>query len=304
MKYSKPFLSPDQHVALWQSRGLHVPDKAEVVHHLKNIGYYRLSGYSLPFQVKNDPAKPPHTFKPGANFKDILNLYFFDRDLRLLVMDAIERIEVAFRTSLSNLMSERYGPFWYLDQALFQDDFRFSAFLSQVQEDTKAAPTGSSAKGTDVFLRHFFSTYDDPPLPPSWMVIEVVPLSTWSSIYPWLRYRNDKKALGDIYGLQWATLGSWIHAVSYIRNLCAHHSRLWNRDFTITPTFADHPSFGVTDNTRFYAQAIVLNYFMRRIAPNTRWIERLLRFIKSYPYIDPKAMGFPRWVQNIYDYEI
>ena len=96
------------------------------------------------------------------------------------------------------------------------------------------------------------------------------------------------------YGLQWATLGSWIHAVSYIRNLCAHHSRLWNRDFTITPTFADHPSFGVTDNTRFYAQAIVLNYFMRRIAPNTRWIERLLRFIKSYPYIDPKAMASPR----------
>src|SRR5258708_37873527 len=99
MKYSKPPFSFEQHIALWQSRGLSVPDTAEAIHHLKHIGYYRLCGYTLPFQIKNDNTKPPHTFKLGASFKDILNLYFFDRELRLLVMDAIERIEVSLRTN-------------------------------------------------------------------------------------------------------------------------------------------------------------------------------------------------------------
>jgi abortive infection bacteriophage resistance protein len=131
-----------------------------------------------------------------------------------------------------------------------------------------------------------------------------VPFSTWSHIFPWFRRRNDKKALGDMFGLQWETLSSWIHAVSHTRNLCAHHSRLWNREFTITPSFANHPAFRVTDNTRFYAQALILSYFMKRIVTKSKWIERVMRLIKSHHYIDPKAMGFPPTVQNIYDYEI
>ena len=304
MKYSKPPFSPEQHVALWQSRGLSVPDPAEATHHLKTIGYYRLSGYSLPLQIRNDLTKPPHTFKPGTTFKDILRLYLFDRELRLLVMDAVERIEVAFRASLSNHMSVKYGAFWYMDKALFHEDFDFYGFMGEVQEDAGATASRGSSRGTDVFLRHYFATYSDPPLPPSWMVVEVVPFSRWSSIFKWLKQRSDKKALGDLYGLQWETLASWIHAVSYVRNLCAHHSHLWNKDFTITPSFADHPSFGVTNNTRFYAQSVVLNHFMKRISPNTRWGQRLLRFIEAHPYIDPMAMGFSKWVQNIIEYEI
>ena len=219
-------------------------------------------------------------------------------------MDAVERIEVAFRSSLSNHMCLRYGAFWYMDKTLFQEDFDFYGFMGQVQEDTGAVASGGSPRGTDVFLRHTSGVYGDPPLPPSWMVVEVVPFSRWSSIFSWLKHRADRKALGDLYGLRWETLASWIHAVSYVRNLCAHHARLWNKEFTITPSFADHPKLGVANNARFYPQSVVLNYFMKRVSPNARWGQRLLRLIEQHPYIDPKAMGFPKWVQTIIEYDI
>jgi len=304
MKYSKPPLSLDQQVALLQARGLAIPDQQEAVHHLKNIGYYRLSGYAFPFQVK--ASLPAHVFKPGTIFNDILNIYRFDCELRIMAMEAIEKIEVAFRTCFSNSMSGRHGAFWYLNKAIFHDDFSYYDFIGKVQEATGANRMGAAtAKGTDEFLKHYFSTYSDPVLPPSWMIAEVLSFSTWSSIFPFLKNRSDKKAIADSFELQWETLASWIHSMAYVRNLCAHHSRLWNREFTITPSFANHPQFGVTNNTRFFAQASVLSFFMKKISPKTQWAQRIANLVKSHPCIDPQAMGFPRWVQSsMWYYEI
>jgi abortive infection bacteriophage resistance protein len=304
MKYSKPPLSLDQQVDLLQSRGLAIPDRNEAVHHLKNTGYYRLSGYALPFQDK--ASLPAHVFKAGTIFNDVLKIYRFDCDLRAITMSAIEKIEVAFRTYFSNVMSERHGAFWYLKKDVFHDDFHFYDFIEKVQENTGAVPKGAlTAKGSDVFLKHYFSTYSEPALPPSWMIVEVLSFSTWSSIYPFLKHRSDKKAIADLFELPWETLASWVHAAAYVRNFCAHHSRLWNREFTITPSFANHPKFGVTDNTRFFAQATALSYFMKKISPNLHWGQRVGDLIKSYSNIDPQALGFPRWVSRaMWFYEI
>lgn len=95
--YTKPALTIAQQVALLQSRGMVISHTATTEHYLSQINYYRLCAYWLPFESDH----VTHTFKQGTSFEQVLDLYIFDRELRLLVLDAIERIEIAIRTQLS-----------------------------------------------------------------------------------------------------------------------------------------------------------------------------------------------------------
>jgi len=106
--FNKPPLSLPDQLALLVSRGLTVIDPQDALHYLTHIGYYRLSGYALPLQIGGSGADR-HNFKPGVTFTDILDRYVFDRKLRLLVMDAIERIEISVRAALTNHIAPRHG---------------------------------------------------------------------------------------------------------------------------------------------------------------------------------------------------
>ncbi|ASU15526.1 Abi family protein [Actinobacillus pleuropneumoniae] len=99
---------------------------------MEHISYYRFSAYTIPFQKLNNPN---HHFKPNTTFDDILNLYIFDRELRLLVLDAIERIEVSVRTQISNVMgTQAQNPFWYMQESYFKKDFNIYRLLAQIEK--------------------------------------------------------------------------------------------------------------------------------------------------------------------------
>lgn len=118
MKFNKPAYTTDQHINLLEIRGLTFPDYERAKRYLMTIGYYRLSAYFLPFQ------EDKNKFKSGATFSDILNLYIFDRKLRVHVMDALERIEVAIRSVLSDTLCNRYDPHWYMNEEVFSTSFK------------------------------------------------------------------------------------------------------------------------------------------------------------------------------------
>ena len=124
--FNKPPLSLADQLSLLISRGLTMSDPSDATHYLTHIGYYRLSGYALPFQIGGSGADR-HNFKPGVTFDDILDRYVFDRKLRLLVMDAIERIEISVRAALSNILAPRHGAHWYMSPAAVQSDLRSRA---------------------------------------------------------------------------------------------------------------------------------------------------------------------------------
>lgn len=292
--FDKPALSLDEQLELLSSRGLVIQDPSHALHYLRYIGYYRLSGYFRPFQYPNDPA---HTFQAGTTFNQVLQLYIFDRKLRLLVMDAMERIEVAVRSAISNVMSQEYGAHWYLKRDLFSQQFAFSDFLETVRKET-----GYYNKNRqNVFCRHYYNSYSEPELPPSWMVMEVISFGTLSQVYSHLTNKEDQKAISKEFGLHYTILISWLHALTYLRNMCAHHERLWNRVFTIKPKKAKKFAEHFRDNTRFYAQAAVINVFLRVIADGSSWQKRLKELLEEYPEIDTKKMGFPEgWAQHAF----
>lgn len=126
MKFTKPALTLPQQLAKLQARGLLVADKAAAEHCLRHVGYYRLSAYALSFQDCSKPGKP---FHPGTSFDQLVDLYRFDRELRLLVLDAIERVEVAVRSALNNELCLKNGPHWFVDGTHFIPSSSTPSFL-------------------------------------------------------------------------------------------------------------------------------------------------------------------------------
>jgi abortive infection bacteriophage resistance protein len=294
MKFQKPSKTPKEHIELLKSRGLAISDEPLAEHYLKFIGYYRLGGYFIPFQFPNDPS---HRFLPGSTFDRIIEVYSFDRELRLLMMDAVERVEVAFRACLSNHMCSRYGPHWFMNQRVFRNSNGFFPKLMKIVREKSGCelegfPT--SRRSPEPFLAQYFAKYDDPKLPPSWMITEVLSFSDWSWVYEEIDKREDRKPISDNFKLAPEVLQSWMHALAYSRNICAHHGRLWNRDFTIKPLIAKTWAGHLTPNHRFYAQAFVLNQLMLVVSPQTTWSRRLFELLAKYSRIDPVHMGFPK----------
>lgn len=295
MKFTKPALTIPQQIAKLIARGLLIEDDAEVEHYLRFIGYYRLSAYALPLQQSATPGK---SFKPGTTFRNILDLYRFDRELRLLAMDAIERIEVAVRTVIVNEMAVKHGPHWFMDADHFDGtsrSLRHSELLDHLDAEFKISAGGTRPhrRHHEVFINHYFDTYTSPYLPPIWMISETLTLGMWSKIFANIKLPAERKAIAANFGIDEQILRNWLHALTYLRNLCAHHARVWNRQMVIKPIIAKKHLPFLKTNDRFYAFAVVIHELMQKISPQSQWHERIARLMCDHPFVDPKAMGFP-----------
>ena len=119
MRYTKKPLTIDEQIDRLEQRGLNFSDRKLAKNYLQNISYYRLRAYTYPFQ-DNEPYADHEFLEDDIDFNDIIDLYVFDRRLRNLVFNELEKIEVAIRTQLSLVYSNKsQDPFWYLDKGWF-----------------------------------------------------------------------------------------------------------------------------------------------------------------------------------------
>ena len=288
--YAKPPLSLKQQLVLLIDRGLEVSSPERALHYLRFIGYYRLTGYCRYYQ-----QNPSHKFDPGTTFDSVLKLYIFDRELRLLVMDAVERIEVAVRSCISNTMSELSGAHWFMDKDLFKNHGKHNELIGKIR-----AATGNYDR-QEGFLKSYYLKYDRPDFPPSWMVAEVMSFGTWSSLFANLKSRQIQRRICTPFGIDPRIMKSWLHSLNYLRNLCAHHSRLWNRSFSIKPMVAKKYEMQMMDNGSFYAYAAMLRILMYVIADGSKWQYRLADLVDSHPEVPISAMNFPEdWKGDLF----
>lgn len=284
-KFEKPALSIDELIDLSEARGLVIDNRAQARKFFRYSGYYRLSGYMLPFQPSTN-NKRSHEFVVGTTLNDIINLYIFDRKLRLLVMDAVERIEVAIRSIISDTMSTSYGPYWFMDAENFKPSFNHEAFLERVSHAVKEVGEHQT------FINHYFSNYDEPEYPPSWMLFEIMHFGTVSKIYSSVPL-NHQKEIAKQFGVHYKILRSWVHTISSLRNICAHHSRLWNRVFGVSPKRMKQLDEHFNDNDRFYAQAVTIKVLLDHITGHSLWADKLKLLFDEYPKVPKSHMGFP-----------
>lgn len=265
-----------------------VEDMERAKRALSHISYYRLRAYWLYFEA--DPNAGDHTFKPGTALEAVLALYEFDRRLRLILMDALERIEVAARGAWAHQMAMVYGPHGYLNAVLYPQTIRFQQNLAQLQSEY--------ARSHDVFVDHYKCTYDNPPLPPVWMAAEFMSFGLLSKFFSALGSRADRKSIARQIGFDDRIFQAFMHHLAMVRNICAHHSRLWNRRFTVTFPIAQTPAalaatIEPNADRKLYNTLSMLLHSMAIVAPDSDWAERLTALIAENPTGDFKAMGFP-----------
>ena len=291
--YTKPPLNVPDQLALLKTRGLHVVDDAEATHYLNHIGYYRLGGYAQFFQVGGNGADH-HNFKESVTFDDVLDLYIFDRKLRILLLDAIERIENSIRAALSNYPAIAHGAHWYMNPLLFRATYNRKPFDFRRLTDSIKTDIGYCNAGRqDAYIQHYYMNYGSPDMPPCWMAFQSLSFGSISWAYSYLIDAESKK-IAHSYGLNHDALSSWLHSISYIRNICAHHSLLWNRRYKIKPLIARVISNELTANTRIYAYLLIMQFMLVRIAPGNHWANKLRLLLDEHPRVSTFVMGFPK----------
>lgn len=289
MKYAKPALTVDQQLEQLIRRGMVITDPDAARHHLLHINYYRLRAYWLPDEI---PSATPgeHAFKPGTRFETILDLYSFDRKLRLLVMDAIERVEVSLRTRWAYVLSLRHGAHGYLAPALFRKQAEHEKCLRKLREELE--------RSHETFVLHYRRTYTEPELPPFWGICEVLTFGQLSLWFQNLASGDDRAEIARPYGVDEQILKSFAHHLTYVRNVCAHHSRLWNREMTIGMKIPARPewlgaAFNEIKPKRLYNTLVMLAYMLDIISPHSHWRTNLRDLLDQHPDVNLAVMGFP-----------
>jgi len=292
MKYDKPPLSFEEQADLLIKRGLFV-DRTLLIDRLKNVNYYRLSGYLYPYRQTND------NYKSGTTFERVWRHYTFDRRLRLIVMDAIERFEVSIKTQLIYAFAHSTGAFGYAELNNFPN------ISSEKHERLIKTIADEANHSKEKFVNHFRSKYGDTHHHlPLWMAGEIMSFGCALTIY---RGMPDKikKYISAHYRIPDAVLTSWFQTINVIRNICAHHSRLWNKELGVKPFIPRkkkypewHEPVAISQH-RIFGILTILHYLLRISAPQSKWKMRLNTLLDEYPEISRWSMGFPdNWKES------
>jgi abortive infection bacteriophage resistance protein len=285
MRFDKPPLTIPEQIDLLISRGLIVPDLDKAQHYLTHLNYYRLAGYWLPFEADHST----HQFQPDTYFDTILNLYLFDRSLRLLVTDAIERIEVSLRLRWAYQMAHHHGPHCHLNRVLFKPNWDYDYHCASIQKEL--------SRSKETFILHLRGKYDE-DLPPIWAMVEVMTFGQISNWYSNTLHRQDRNAIAACYGLDETILVSLMHHLTIVRNTCAHHARLWNREFPVIPKLPKQgvsslqKSLSSVEKRKIYNTLTWILQLLNQISPRHHWKNHLLDLINHHK-IDTITMGFP-----------
>ena len=289
MKFLKPSTTIDDQIATLRQRGLIIKDVNAAKHYLKNISYYRLAGYWWPLQSD----KKNHLFKPNSTFETVMKIYGFDQELRVLLFDAIEKIEIAFRTRLSNEMCNEVDPWWFEDPNNFNNKTEHSATLNAIDGELKRCKEGFIAE-------HKRKYHLDTRRPPSWKTLEILSLGTLSKLYGNLKsgFKAKNRIAASLGTVNVDYLPSWLQDLTQIRNICAHHGRIWNRNLPGRPKLLPNPPHAwitnvphVSQHHNLYIHLCCIKYLLNVIMPGNAFTYRLYFTLRRHRNIDLNALG-------------
>lgn len=282
---AKPPLTLDAQITRLRERGMDVPNEDRARHYLGHLNYYRLRGYWMGLELPTENGD--HRFRTGTTFDEVIRLYDFDRRLRLELNDAVERVEVSLRTHWAFVLAEHAGCIAHRNSALFNEHHvTLITNLERLYADRK-----------EIFLRHYLERNEEPPV---WAVCEVLSLGDLSKWLISIRDRKLRAAIAQPYALNETVLCSFAHHLTYVRNVCAHHARLWNRPLVVgTWALPKKPETLVAQlqrapdaSLRIYNTLVMLAWLMRIISPGSEWRRRIRALVDERPELW-NDMGFP-----------
>jgi len=307
--YTHPALDVTQQLNLLREKGLIIADEKLAHHWLSHVSYFRFKQYSYKFK---DYQKKEGNYLPDITFEMIRDLYIFDRKLKMILFEAIEGIEIAIKTLLSNIMSVKHNAHWYTnpDHFFSDEERRMITRNAKKEEDIPKSFDHSELLRSiekeleypsEIFLQHYKRNYT-PVYPPSWMMMEIITFGTLSIMFENLKPSDEKNRLCDSFQLTKKHLVSWLHCFSFIRNKCAHHARLVYAKINFAPALPQKKSrqflaeADQVENDSLYAVLCCVQKMMTTCNSSSSFKEKLINLTDEFPNIDFHQLGFtPNW---------
>lgn len=270
----------EEQISILKSRGLIVEDEDLAKRTLQRVNYYRLSAYGL-------SLKQGDTYNLGTTFGQILSLYEFDRRFRYLIMEMTEQVEIAFRTHISYYIAHTYGAMGHLEEKYFE---KHDMFMSELEKEFK--------RSQEIFIKHHFEKYDGNI--PVWVAVEVLSFGALSKLFSNMNNEAQNEIAKSNYRVPAIYLGSWLKCLSYIRNICAHYGRLYNRPLTSKPRLDRKSKELGFDQGKIFAYI----YILKELIPERmKWIDfitRLDALLTEYKeVVELDRIGFPEDWESI-----
>ena len=289
MKPLKDWIPFNQQLQKLQERGLQVDNTQAALNYLKRLGYYRLRGYWYPLRAIDVQASQAQgkavrldTFEAGKCFKDVVDLYVFDKKLRLLALDALERIEMAVRVEVAFLLGER-DPLAHKKVNCLHGNFTKKKLKNgpnkgKTQHDIWLEKYNSlvNRARNDPFVKHHMQHYGDLPI---WAAIEVWDFGQLSKLFAGMK-KTDQDAIATTYGAyDGSEFAKWLRSLNFIRNVSAHHSRLWNINILeLSPIPVGWPVS--IKNSRPFFYFCLMQQLLKVICPNSSWGQRFTQLLE------------------------
>ena len=282
----KTFKTVEQQLELLRSRGLTISDEPKAKDFLLHNNYYRVSGYSLTLR-KND------VFSKSATFQNIIDIYQFDHELRHIILEYLEIIEVRMKSIYTYEFTKSHGPIGYLDDTHFTNKAKHKEIIDKAnQQMAQRLPH-------EAYLKHFINELGQSI--PLWAYVDLLTISDISFLYS-ISEPSIKKEVANTFGLTIRRgpeiLGQHMHSMTIIRNLCAHGSRIYNRLFEQKPSLnAKEKALLIVDknnnidNAHFYGFVLV----MKRLLSADIFSEMktsIISLTEKYPFVRMDYYGF------------
>jgi len=283
--FAKPALPIADQIILLKNKNMLIPDEAKAKHCLAHIGFYHLSAYWFPYKTGTG------YFQSNTDFNEIIALYEFDRELKLLIMAAAERIEISVRESFVRAISLKYGAHGYLDWRIYKTASPLAKIITNMGREL--------SRPNNLFTQHYKDNYSNPFLPPLWINAELLSFGALSKLIADLDAPSDRNALAKNYAIDETLLIPALHHLVHIRNICAHHGRLWNQSLTRRLLLPKHgllkQALNHSIRNKIYNTLCCIAYFMQIIAPHDKWKGRIKTLFLHHDaaYAPPQSMGFP-----------
>ena len=272
-------------------------DEKKALVFLSRISYFRLKYYWI--DMLDDSTE--NEFQEDACFDDVIERYEFDKQLRQILFNAIEILEVGLRSKVINILSQQASNgLWYLDKSLFENANYHENFVLELKYEF--------GRSTDPFARDYINKHTsweansfDGDNPDAWMIFETATFGTLSKMYKNLKPQLPARSfIAGEFGLYSSKeLSSWLESISVLRNVIAHHSRLWYRIFPkkpITPKGQRDQWLNaeMTDNQKKRAFGVIstLLYLTNAICPNNTIKADVLELFDKHPNVPVYRLGF------------
>ncbi|MBO6085766.1 MAG: Abi family protein [Acetobacter sp.] len=285
IKPLKPYKSIEEQIKILEERHCVISDTSLAKETLSKINYYRFSAYFLPFKDNNG------MYLSGTTFERVFHIYEFDRELRSLLFQAIECIEVTLRTRIArtHVKNCNRNPISYLNPKNFNRSTKVTKFQEKIKEII------SNNKDSPIIKHHNDSYGGKLPL---WVIIEFFTFGMLSRFYSNLKIKG-KNEIAKQYQTNHENLKSWLHCCSVVRNICAHGERLYCRTFSAVPK-GFNPKEKVS-NSLWAMMLVIKSLYPFPDKWQKEFMPQMENIMDKYSKdIDLKHLGFPKnWKETL-----